>query len=83
MSSPRTCIRKVTKFLGQISDEGTFYISKKRGGHKRLIALYGGQKCSFTVPNSGTSSQCQKKLEADVNRFISSLQLDITPRFNF
>ena len=83
MSSARSCIRKVTQFLGQISDDGTFYVSKRRGGHKRLIAFYGGQKRSFTVPNAGTSSQCQKKLEADVNRFVSSLHLDSTPRFNF
>ena len=83
MSSPRTCIRKVTKFLDRISDEGTFYISKRRGGHQRLVAFYGGQKRSFTVPSPAANSQCEKNLENEVNRFVSSLHLDSTPRFNF
>jgi hypothetical protein len=83
MSTSHAYIRKVTKFLGRISDEGTFHVAKRRGGHKRLVAFYGGQKRSFTVPGPGAGGPYQKRLQDDVNRFVSSLQLENTPEFSF
>lgn len=83
MSTPHTYIRKVTKFLGRISDDGTFRVVKRRGGHKRLVASYGGQKRSFTVPGPGAGGPYQKRLQDDVNRFVSSLPLANAPEFSF
>lgn len=83
MSTALTYVRKVVKFLDQISDDGTFRVSKRRGGHQRLVAFYGGQKRSFTVPGPGAGGPYQKRLQDDVNRFVSSLQLENTPEFSF
>ena len=83
MSTVRTCIRKVTKFLDHISDDGTFHVAKRRGGHQLLVALYGGQKRSFIVPSPSTTNVYEKKMEHEVNRFVSSLQLENSPEFSF
>ena len=64
MSTVRTCIRKVTKFLDQISDDGTLHVAKRRGGHQRLVALYGGQKRSFIVPSPSTTNVYENKWNA-------------------
>ena len=83
MSTVRTSIRKVTKFLDHISDDGTFHVAKRRGGRQRLVALYGGQKRSFIVPSPSTTGQYEKKMVHEVNRFASSLQLENSPEFSF
>ena len=83
MSTVRRCIRKVTKFLDHISDDGTFHVAKRRGGHQRLVAFYGGQKRSFIVPSPSTTGLYEKRMEHEVNRFVSSLQLENTPEFSF
>ena len=83
MSTALTFVRKIVKFLDQISDDGTFRIAKRRGGHQRLVALYRGQKRSFTVPRPGAGGPYPKRLQHDVNRFVSSLQLEKPPEFSF
>ena len=83
MSTALTSVRKIVKFLDQISDDGTFRIAKRRGGHQRLVALYGGQKRSFIVPSPSTTNVYEKKMEHKVNRFVSSLQLENSPEFSF
>ena len=81
MSTVRTCIRKVTKFLDHISDDGTFHVAKRRGGHQRLVALYGGQKRSFIVPSPSTTNVYEKKMEHEVNRFAYSVNLLVRPTY--
>ena len=83
MSTALTYVRKVVKFLDHISDDGTFHVAKRRGGHQRLVALYGGQKRSFIVPSPSTTNVYEKKMEHEVNRFVSSLQLENSPEFSF
>lgn len=79
---PLAYTRKVSKFLEQVSDEGTFQIVKKRGGQQRIVARFGGQKRSFTLPGPSTFN-IERQLKYSVNQFLDSLSLENTPVFHW
>lgn len=79
---PLAYSRKVSKFLEKVSDEGTFQVVKKRGGQQRIVARYGGQKRSFTLPGP-SSFNIERLLKHQVNQFLNSLTLEHTPVFHW
>ena len=77
---PAQVNRRITDFLRDLADEGTFRMRKKTG-HPVCVASYGGQQMSFTL--CGTPGRNYQNYAVwNLNQFVSSLPLEDVPRFS-
>ena len=65
--------RKVITLLTQLSDNQKLQI--KCNKHLKVTGIYGGEKRTFTLANSPSTSNYEKRMRSTVKRFINSLNI--------